>query len=264
MSHAVTETEQRTEIRDWTDEMTERLLRDAGITEGMQVLDVGCANGDFTFAVARVVGERGVVIGLDREARFLSNARERAKQLGLENVSFIEGDLLAPPMEQGPYDAVIGRRVLMYQPDRVLSLRAVSDALRPGGVAVFQEVDASMGPAPVGSHPLHEQVTRWIWTTVAREGASTSMGFELSGAMEAAGLTVQGLRAEAAVQSLRSRNPTAAIVRVMMPRILAHGVASESEIDVDTLETRLTDELRRVNIPFIGNMTFSVWATKPA
>lgn len=39
----MTETEQRKEIRDWTEEMTERLLRDAGITAGMHVLDVGCA-----------------------------------------------------------------------------------------------------------------------------------------------------------------------------------------------------------------------------
>ena len=74
MSHAVTETEQRTEIRDWTDEMTERLLRDAGITEGMQVLDVGCANGDFTFAVARVVGERGVVIACGQNDECLDSA----------------------------------------------------------------------------------------------------------------------------------------------------------------------------------------------
>jgi ubiquinone/menaquinone biosynthesis C-methylase UbiE len=258
----VTENEPSTQIRDWTEEMTERLLRDAGITAGMRVLDVGCANGDFTFAVARVVGERGAVIGLDREPRWLSNARERARQLGLENVDFIEADLLAAPMAGGAYDAVVGRRVLMYQPDRVLALRAVSNMLRPGGVSVFQEVDFSMGPAPAGSHPLHEQVTQWMRTTVAREGATTSMGFELHGAMEAVGLNVAGIRAEAVVQSARWPDPTAAIVRSMLPRLVAHGVASESEIDVDTLELRLADEFRRVKMPYIGHMNFSVWATK--
>jgi SAM-dependent methyltransferase len=258
----VTETEQRKEIRDWTEEMTERLLRDAGITAGMHVLDVGCARGDFTFAVARVVGERGAVTGLDREPRFLSNARERAKHLGLTNVDFIEADLLAPPMDRGAYDAVVGRRVLMYQPDRVLALRALSHTLRPGGVLLFQEVDSTMVPAPARSHPLHEQVTHWIWTTVAREGATTSMGFELPGAMEAAGLTVEGIRAEAVVQSAGGRDPTATVVRAMLPRIVSLGVASESEIDVDTLEARLADELRRVKEPYIGNMAFSVWATK--
>jgi ubiquinone/menaquinone biosynthesis C-methylase UbiE len=258
----VTATEQLTEIRDWTDEMTERLLRDAGITVGMHVLDVGCAHGDFTFVVARVVGERGSVIGLDRDAHLLSRARERAKELGVDNVGFIEGDLLAPPVEGDGYDAVVGRRVLMYQPDRGLALRALSGVLRPNGIAVFQEVDATMVPAPVRSHPLHAQVTKWVWTTVAREGATTSMGFELPGAMEAAGLTVAGIRAEAAVQSARGRAPTASLVRLMLPRIVARGVASEAEIDIDTLESRLAEELRRVNTPYIGSMAFSVWARK--
>ncbi len=68
----MTETEQRKEIRGWTEEMAERLLRDAGIAAGMRVLDVGCAHGDFTLVVARIVGERGAVTGLDREVRLRS------------------------------------------------------------------------------------------------------------------------------------------------------------------------------------------------
>lgn len=259
----MTATEQLLKLRDWTDEMTERLLRDAGITTGMRVLDVGCARGDFAFAVARVVGGDGVVIGLDRDAQFLSSARDRANELGVHNVDFIEGDLLTPPVVGDGYDAVVGRRVLMYQADRVRALSALASVLRPGGIAVFQEVDATMVPA-TGSHPLHAQVTNWIWTTVAREGATTSMGFELAGAMEAAGLTVEGIRAEAVLQSARGRDATASIVRVMLPRIIAHAVASETEIEIDTLESRLADELRRAKTPFIGSMTFSAWARRPS
>ncbi len=259
----MTVTEPFSEIRDWTGEMTERLLRDAGITTGMRVLDVGCGRGDFTFVVARLVGERGAVIGLDREARVVSSARDRASELGVGNVGFIEGDLLAPPVEGDGYDAVVGRRVLMYQADRVRALRALSSVLRPGGIAVFQEVDATMVPAPAGSHPLHEQVTNWIWTSVAREGATTSMGFELPGAMEAAGLTVEGFRAEAVPQTARGRDVTASIVRAMLPRIVVRGVATEAELALDTLESRLADELRRANTPFIGSMAFSAWARKP-
>jgi SAM-dependent methyltransferase len=258
----MSETAQRPPIRDWTEEMTKRLLLDAGITAGMRVLDVGCAHGEFTFAVARVVGERGAVTGLDRDAHLLSIARARVTELGIDNVGFVEGDLLAPPCEGGDYDAVVGRRVLMYQADRVRALRALSGVLRPNGIAVFQEVDATMVPAPVRSHPLHAQVSQWVWTTVAREGATTSMGFELPGAMEAAGFTVEGIRAEAVVQAAQGPDPSASIVRAMFHRIVAQGVATEAEIELDTLEARLAEESRRVNTPYVGNMAFSVWARK--
>ena len=70
--------------------MTERLLADAGISAGMRVLDVGCARGDVTFMVARLVGEEGQVLGLDRDARPLAVARERARDLGFLKVTFSE------------------------------------------------------------------------------------------------------------------------------------------------------------------------------
>src|SRR5262249_1041125 len=156
--------------------MMERLLRDAGIGAGMRVLDVGCGYGAVSLLVAGLVGSSGFVVGIDRDEKALATARERAR--GGEQGEFAAADLLAPPSEGGPFGAVVGRRVLMYQPDRVAAVRALVDVVRPGGLVVFQEVDATMLPAPAGRYPLHERVTQWIWQTVAREGATTAMGFE--------------------------------------------------------------------------------------
>ncbi|MDI3285220.1 methyltransferase domain-containing protein [Polyangium sp. 15x6] len=250
-------------VQDRVAQTAERLLRDAGISTGMRVLDVGCGRGDVSLMAARLVGESGLVIGLDRDERATSAATERAHGLGIKNVKFIPGDLHAPPIVDAPYDAVIGRRVLMYQPDRVAALRPLVDALQPGGLVAFQEVDATMVPASTKPHPLHERVTRWIWQTVEREGATTAMGFELPVVLEAAGLEVEGLRAEAIIQTKHHRHLTAWIVRAMIPRIVERGVASEAEIDIETLDTRLAEELDRVNSAFIGDMVFSAWARKP-
>jgi hypothetical protein len=49
-----------------------------------------------------------------------------------------------------------------------------------------------------------------------------------------------------------------------MPRILAQGVASESEIDIDTLEKRLDRERQDTNATYIADMMFGVWARKAA
>jgi SAM-dependent methyltransferase len=231
----------------------------------MRVLDVGCGRGEVSFMLAKLVGPEGLVVGLDRDAGAMSSALARAYDQRTEHVEFVTGDLLTPPRDRAPFDAIVGRRVLMYQPDRVAAVRALVDVLRPGGLAVFQEVDASMLPAPVGRHPLHERVTRWIWQTVAREGATTTMGFELPAVLAAAGLTLAGVRAEAIVQTATHRHITAIIVQAVLPRIVAQGVASEAEIDIETLDARMQEELDHAAThaggAFVGDMVFGAWAT---
>jgi SAM-dependent methyltransferase len=268
-------------MTDRIEELTERLMIDAGLGPGMRVLDVGCGHGLVSFAVARLVGETGQVVGVDREARPLAAARLRTQELGLRNVTFVEGDLadlqglaaLATPAAPGGaaeaearpgFDAIVGRRVLMYVSEVAAVVRALAGLLRPGGVAVFQEADGTMVPASPAALPLQRQVHRWMWQTLEREGACLSMGFELPAVLAQAGLVVEGVRAEAAVQTPGIHHGGARIVRAMLPRIVRHGVATEAEIDVDTLDARLIEERRLANATYVGDMAFGVWARKPA
>ena len=244
-------------------EMTERLLVDAGIAPGMRVLDVGCGRGDVSFLLARLVGERGEVLGVDRDTRALDMARERLRELRIANVTFTEGDFGALGAEHGKFDAGVGRRVLMYQPDPVLALRGLVRLLRPGALVVFQEADATMVPASSVPLPLNARVNRWMWQTVEREGGNLHMGFELASTLERAGLTVEQVRAEAIVQTPTLRHHVGMIIRAMMPRILAHGVATEAEIDVDTLDQRLAEECAKANATYVGDMAFGAWARVP-
>lgn len=61
------------------------------------------------------------------------------------------------PDSVGTFDAIVGRRVLMYQRDAVATMRALSKCLRHGGIMVFQEHDTTMAPANVKPFPLHER-----------------------------------------------------------------------------------------------------------
>jgi SAM-dependent methyltransferase len=241
-------------------EMTERLLVDAGIAPGMRVLDVGCGRGDVSLLIARLIGEQGEVLGVDRDPRALSVARERVRELGLANVAFTEGDFGALGAEHGSFDAAVGRRVLMYQPDPVLALRGLIRVLRPGALVVFQEADATMVPASRVPLPLNARVNRWMWQTVQREGGNIHMGFDLAPALEQAGLLVEQVRAEAIVQTPKSRHHVGMIIRAMLPRIVEHGVATEAEIDVDTLDQRLAEECEKSNATYVGDMAFGAWA----
>lgn len=244
--------------------MTERLFMDAGLAPGMRVLDVGCGRGDVTLLAAKLVGAQGEVVDIDRDLGALETARERVRQMGLPQVTFVGGDFAAIGPEQGVFDAAVGRRVLMYQADPGAALRAVVRVLRPGALVVFQEADATMVPASSVALPLHARANRWMWPTVEREGGNLHMGFELGPALEKAGLIVEQVRAEAIVQTPKQRHPVGMIVRAMLPRILEHGVATLAEIDIDTLDERLLAESTASNATYVGDMAFGAWARVPA
>ena len=243
--------------------ITERLLVDAGITLGMRVLDLGCGRGEVSLLLAKLVGGGGQVLGIDQDAQSLISARERVRDQNLSNVTFLQSDLSGPLPNLGPFDAAVGRRVLMYLPNPVDAIRCITAAVRTGGIVVFQEIDSTMAPGRLIPLPLHDQVNDWIWKTMEREGADTHMGFNLPSILDQAGLTVEHVRAEAVIQGQTTHYSLAFVVRAMLPRIFKQGVASEKDIDIETLEQRLTAERTEANSIYVSDMVFGAWARKP-
>ena len=88
------------------------------------------------------------------------------------------------------------------------------------------------------------------------------MGFELHAALSAAGLAVERVRAEANVLTPTAGYPVAAIIRSVLPRLLRHGIATEAEIDVETLDERLAAERRETAATCLWEMVFCGWARK--
>lgn len=244
-------------------QFTQRLLTAAGLREGHRVLDVGCGTGDLALLAAGLVGPTGSVVGIDRDPAALTAARARTQAPGHANVTFAEGDLASVGAEHGTFDAAIGRRVLMYQADAAAALRGLARALKPGGVVVFQEHDATLTPASPAPMPLHAQAVDWMWRTVKAEGGNLHMGFELGDALKTAGLQVEHVRAEATVQTRHDPHPIAWIVRAMETRIVQHGVATAAELDVDTLEERLAEERDRIDTTYVVDLVFGAWARMP-
>lgn len=244
------------------DEMTERMLDDAGIGPGMRVLDIGCGPGAVSFMIARRVGNRGHVFGVDRSPQMLDLARQKAREAGVPNISFIEGGFDVAFPERGTLDAVVGRRVLMYQPDAARAVSQLADAIRPGGVIAFHEHDTVAISDSHVSLPLHDLVRSWLREMLRREGANLRMGFELHSALSAAGLAVERVRAEANVLTPTASYPVAAIIRAVLPRLLDLGVATEADIDVETLDDRLTAERKSAAATCLWEMVFCAWGRK--
>jgi len=104
----------------------------ASLVHGERVLDLGCGSGGAGRAAAQVVGETGIVVGVDPCRRALEVARERAP----ENVpmAFIEAS--AERMVEVPdksFDCVVASLVLEEVQDLGAALTEVFRVLRPGG-----------------------------------------------------------------------------------------------------------------------------------
>lgn len=73
-------------------------LTNAGLRDGMRVVDVGCGAGDVAFLAASLVGPSGNVLAVDVNPDVIRTARERAHREGVPNVTFEVADFreLAP------------------------------------------------------------------------------------------------------------------------------------------------------------------------
>ncbi|TIL22987.1 MAG: class I SAM-dependent methyltransferase [Mesorhizobium sp.] len=244
--------------------ITRRILLSAGISAGMRVLDVGCGAGDVTFLVSEMVGSEGQVIGADLAPAALAAAEGRAAANPIQNVSFREGDPAALSFDR-PFDAVIGRYVLMFQADAVAMLRGVARHLRPGGTIVFHEPDwdgcRSSPPAPT-----YDDCCRWIVETFRRSGIETNMGIKLDAAFRAAGLTAPSMHLEAVVGGTKGgfdwSHQTAELIVTMLPEIQSRGVATAAEVDIETLGQRMQLEIEAGSV-IVSRSEVGAWSRAP-
>lgn len=102
------------------------------VREGDRGLDVGCGFGDTAIKLAKIVGPKGSVVGIDCCDAFLDFARKDAKEKGIANINFQRGDAeIALPVNQ--YDFVFSRFGTMFFTNPVAAMRNMRLALRPGG-----------------------------------------------------------------------------------------------------------------------------------
>jgi SAM-dependent methyltransferase len=99
---------------------------------GERLLDLGCGFGDMTQQLAGLVGPGGSVVGVDAASRFIELARNEAAATGVENASFVVGDLQAMTFDER-FDAAYSRFGTMFFANPVVALGNVRRALVPGG-----------------------------------------------------------------------------------------------------------------------------------
>jgi len=246
--------------------ITKRLLLAAGVASGMRVLDVGSGMGDVTFLAAELVGPTGHVVGADRAPSAVAQATERAKAESVANVSFVEGDPSEMPFDR-LFDAVVGRYVLMYQPDPAATLRALATRLKIGGLIVFHELDWG-GARSAPPAPTYDRCCRWVIDALRYGGAEPYMGIKLYSAFVQAALPPPVMYLEAPIGG--PADPSGRVedlVQTIFPRSLVatleqFGVAKKSEIDADTFPRRMYEEITKLGSVIVGRSEVGAWSRK--
>jgi SAM-dependent methyltransferase len=245
-------------------DLTEHFLRQAGLRDGMRVLDFGCGAGDVAFLAARLVGPTGAVLGIDRSAESIAAASRRAEAAGLSNVAFAVGDA-AEFTTDTRFDALIGRLVLMYFPDPAAALRHLAAFVKPQGIVAFQEFDLD-GVKTEPACPSIELAVDRVRQTFVRVGAETRMGLKLGRVIEDAGLPAPEMLLAARIERGRDAmayQQIAEITRTLLPAMEKTGVATAEAVGIDTLASRLRAEAVALRATLVSPPLVGAWTRKP-
>jgi SAM-dependent methyltransferase len=241
---------------------TRTILETAGLARGMRVLDLGSGAGDVSFVAAELVGSDGEVVGIDQSADSVANATARAGRRGLSSVRFVVGDI-RDPAPDGPFDAIIGRLVLMYMSDPAAVLRTQASLLRSGGVVVPIEFDLRSARS-LPSTPLVTQALSWLLEAFAAAHIDPALGPRLWAVVSEAGLHPRGMigvQPHFGPDDPDGAAILAGIVRTALPLIERAGVAAAADIGADTLQQRISEELANTPAVFAHPILMSSWST---
>jgi SAM-dependent methyltransferase len=100
---------------------------------GEDVLDVGCGAGMDTLVAAQMVGPSGSVTGIDMTPEMVAKARGSVTEMGLDNVTIVEGSAEQLPFEDASFDVAISNGVIDLIPDKDAVFSEITRVLRPGG-----------------------------------------------------------------------------------------------------------------------------------
>lgn len=105
----------------------------------MRVLDAGCGNGDLSRFLSGLVGRGGEVVTINRSEQALAIARATAIAPPAAPDHYCRADLTGKLPDLAQFDAIVGRRVLMYLSDRAATLARLARLAKPGAIIAFQE-----------------------------------------------------------------------------------------------------------------------------
>ncbi len=128
-----------------------QVLARSGVLPGRRVLEIGCGSGAFLLRAAGRVGSQGLAMGLDMQAKMLTQVRRKASG----QLTLVCADALHLPLTAASFDVVYFVTSLPEMLDPVGALREAARLLRPGGLIAVTEF------LPDPDYPGRRTTARW-------------------------------------------------------------------------------------------------------
>jgi ubiquinone/menaquinone biosynthesis C-methylase UbiE len=139
-------------------ESGEALVRGLGITKGLKVLDLGCGDGTTAIPAAKLGAD---VLGVDIAQNLVEAGNKRAREQGLTNCRFQEGDATnLQGLKDNTFDLLVSIFGAMFAPKPFDVAKEMVRVTRPGGrivmgnwndptlVAQILKISSSYSPPP--------------------------------------------------------------------------------------------------------------------
>lgn len=221
----------------------------AGITDGADVLDLGCGPGLVALEMSRVVGASGTVVGVDREADAVATARALLDEAGFPHTKVHRAEAWSTGLEAGTFDVVCLRHVLAHNTADEVGriLEHTRELLRPGGCCYIAESDLTANRIDPPNADLSDISERYI-DYLRSAGRNPAAGPEMGSTLVRSGFELAGRHAEYVMPPpARGVRPPSWAAREAM---VAAGIASVD--DVERWDRAFTDHLDNVVTRFVA------------
>jgi SAM-dependent methyltransferase len=166
------------------DPVTIRHFDTLGVGEGWRCLEVGAGGGSVVRHLSERVGSTGRVLATDIEPRFLEPLAE------LRNVDIARHDVAVDPLPEAEFDLIHARLVLVHVPERLVAIRRLVQALRPGGWLLIEDgetVESCPDPQTEDEH-LANRVREGLAEMFGGHGVDLAFARKLPRLLREAGL----------------------------------------------------------------------------
>ncbi len=236
-------------------EMREAYFSDIEFPADARVAEIGCGPGPVARALASRPGV-GEVVGVDPSPIFIEQARDLVHDL--PNLSFVEGDGRALPLEDRSFDVVVFHTTLCHVPGPRQALTEASRVLRDDGFVVIFDGDYATTTVATGDFdPLQACIEAWVEHLVHDRWLVR----RLPKLVREAGFEVRQFRSHSYTKAPSSGGYLLAIIDLGADTLLASGAITAETAEALKAEARIRSDAGE----FFGHIAYaSLIAQKPS